>query len=143
MFITAEMFMNWKAKYDEDEGLLYRYVTIFLGYHLLLVFLTIGLGDAPYGTVVMCAVQVGYTVLIIVYRPYLVKAQNVLLVITLVVGNLFSVLLALLPFISIANQILDYVLIGYEVLLVGVSVIAVLRMLLHFKGNERAFKLMR
>lgn len=107
------------------------------------MYLTIGLDDVPYGTVIISAVQIGYTVLIIIYRPYLVKAQNVLLIITLVVGNLFSVLLAILQFISISNQTLNYVMIGYEVVLVGVSVIAVLRMLLHFKGNERAFKLMK
>jgi hypothetical protein len=41
-----------------------------------------------------------------------------------------------------SNEILHYIMMGYEGLLVVVGIIAMVRMYLHFKDNDKAFKLM-
>ena len=40
------------------------------------------------------------------------------------------------------NAILHYIMMGYEGLLAVVGIIAMVRMYLHFKDNDKAFKLM-
>jgi len=43
LYLTAQMYLNWQGKYDEDEGVTNKYVTIFLGYHLAMAMLVIGI----------------------------------------------------------------------------------------------------
>lgn len=135
------MYLSWLPKYDEDEGLRHKYVTVFLVYHILVILMIIGLYTRSYGLEIIAGAQAAYIVLLIVMKPYFLKPQNVLLIICLVVGLIFIAILILLQYLTIQDKYMSYVVIGYLGLLVLVSVLAFVRFYLHSKNNDKAWKL--
>ena len=140
--MTGHMYLSWKPKYDENEGLSNKYISVFLGYHILISLLIIALPGVPYGKCIIAGFQFIYIIILIVMKPYFLTVQNVLLIICEIIGLLFSVLLIVSEFIFISNSTLHKIMIAYESLLALVGIIATVRMYLHFKDNDKAFKLM-
>jgi hypothetical protein len=104
--------------------------------------LIIGLYGITYGLYVVAGVQLIYLVILIVQWPYFVSVQNILLLISQIICVLFTALLVVTKFIALSNAIMNYIMIGYEALLIGVGLISIARMYMHYKGNEKAFKLL-
>lgn len=141
LFMTGLMYLSWKPKYDENEGLSNKYISIFLGYHILISLLIIAMPGVPYGKCIIAGFQFIYIIILICIKPYFLTVQNVLLIICEIIGLLFSVWLIVSEFIFISNSTLHKIMIAYESLLALVGIIATVRMYLHFKDNDRAFKL--
>jgi hypothetical protein len=74
------MFLSWKLKYDEEEGILHKYIAVFIFFQMLLATITIGLQGLSYGHEIVAGVQLVYLVVLIVMRPYYLPSQNVMLV---------------------------------------------------------------
>lgn len=102
----------------------------------------IGTPDFPYGKCFIAGFQLIYVILLIAMRPYFLTVQNVLLIICQIIGLMFSIWLVLSDFILMSNAILHYIMLVYEGMLAVVGIIAIVRMYLHFKDNDKAFKLM-
>lgn len=84
--------------------------------------------------------QAVYVVVLIVLRPYFMSFQNVLLVICQFVSLSFTCFLAILDHVSLSDTITTYAVLAFEGLLALVGVIALVRLYLHVKKNEKAFK---
>jgi hypothetical protein len=78
----------------------------------------------------------------LIVRPYYLKSQNVLLVICLAIGILFTALLIAEQYISISDSYMSYAVAAMEGLLVLVNILAFARLYIHSKHNERAFKIL-
>ena len=141
LYITAQIYLSWLPKYDEDEGLKHKYVAIFLIYDIFLIMMIIGLYTQKYSLEVIAGIQLVFIVYLIVARAYFVKSQNVLLIICQVIGLLFTSFLAARNHISLSDKITSYIVIGFEGLLILVSLLGIVRLYLHAKGNEKAWKL--
>jgi hypothetical protein len=136
------MYVSWQAKYDEDEGYAHKYVTVFLAYHMVIVTLIIGMYGVDYALEAVGGVQLAYIVLMIGMRPYYMKSQNVLLVICQIIGLLFTGVLIMTQYISISDLYMCYAVLASEGLLLIGGLLALVRMYIHSKHNERAFKLL-
>lgn len=136
------MYLSWKPKYDENEGLSHKYISFFLGYHMLISLLIIALPGLPYGKCIIAAFQFIYILILIVIKPYFLNVQNVLLIICEIIGFMFNIWLIVSDFVYISNATLHKIMVAYESLLAVVGVIAIVRIYLHFKDNDKAFKLM-
>lgn len=141
-YLSSQIYTNWRQKYDEDEGLIFKYVSLFLVYHLMMVFLIIGLHGSSFGLELIAAVQLLYVIVLIIVRPYYLTVQNVLLIICEVLGFGFSAFLVAVKYVSLVEEVVGYVVVTFEGLLCLVAVLALIRMYLHSKFNEKAFKLM-
>ncbi len=104
--------------------------------------LIIALPGVPYGKCIIAGFQFIYIIILIVIKPYFLNVQNVLLIICEIIGLFFNIWLIVSEFVSMNNATLHYIMIGYECLLAAVGIIATVRMYLHFKDNDKAFKLM-
>jgi hypothetical protein len=96
------MFLNWKRGYDEDEGLLYRYVPVFVGYQMFLPTLIIGLYGFSYSLEILGGAQLLYAFYLIIARPYFLLSQNVLLVISQLTPLFFTGLLIISNYTTIS-----------------------------------------
>ena len=142
VYIACQIYCSWKPKFDEDEGLNFKYVSVFLIYHVLMSLLMAGLPQASFGKFIIAACQLIYIVFLIYAKPYFLKVQNVLLIISQFAGFGFTVWIIISDFVSMDNLLLHQVMLGYEGLLSVVGVMAIIRLFKHFKDNEKAFKLM-
>lgn len=142
LYLTAQMYLAWKPKYDEEEGIINRYLTYFVFFQMLLGLLVIGAENLSFGLELVAGVQTVYVVALIAMGPYYVSIQNVLLIICQFVGLAFTIFLTLLKYMSLSDTNVDYAVIGFEGLLVAVGAIGMIRLFLHSKLNAKAFKLM-
>jgi hypothetical protein len=140
-YLMAQLFLGWKRGYDEEAGLLSKYVGVFLVYQLLLPVLLIGLVDFSRSLEVVGGVQLAYTLYLIAVQPYFLKSQNVLLILSQSGSLAFTGLLITRQFIVLSEQFMVYAVIGIEGLLGVVALLGFLRLWLHRRFNERAFKL--
>jgi hypothetical protein len=134
------MFLSWKSGYDEEVGVIRRYVAVFVGYQMLLPILILGLYGVNQGLEVLGSFQLLYFFYLLVARPYYLGVQNVLLVVNQLVGLLFTCLLIVEQYVSLSEQSISYAVLAVEGLLVGVGLLAFMRLYLHFKGNAKAFR---
>jgi hypothetical protein len=81
-YLTAQLFLGWKRGYDEEAGLLSKCVGVFVVYQLLLPVLLIGLVDFGRSLEVVGGVQLAYALYLIAARPYFLRSQNVLLILS-------------------------------------------------------------
>jgi hypothetical protein len=139
-YLTAQLFLSWKRGYDEEAGLLNKYVSVFGAYQMLLPVLLIGLAGFSPSLEIVGSLQLAYTLYLIVVRPYFLKSQNLLLVLSQSGSLAFTGLLVAEKFIVLSEQTMTYAVIGAEGLLSMVSLIGFLRLLIHRKFNERVFK---
>ena len=121
----------------------HKYVTVFLVYHMVIAILIIGMYSISYALEVVGAVQLIYIILLLIVRPYYLKSQNILLIISQIIGFSFTALLIINQYITISDKYMSYIIVGYEILLIVVGVLAIVRIYLHSSSNERAFKLLR
>jgi hypothetical protein len=140
LYLTGQMFLSWKLKYDEEEGILHKYIAVFIFFQMLLATITIGLQGLSYGHEIVAGVQLVYLVVLIVMRPYYLPSQNVMLVACQFVSLAFCTFLAILDYVSLSDTITTYVVLGFEGLLIAVGVIAIIRLYFHSKFNMLAFK---
>jgi hypothetical protein len=139
-YLMVQLFLNWKQGYDEEAGLLNKYVSVFVVYQTLLPVLLIGLVDFNRSLEVVGGLQLAYTLYLIAARPYLLNSQNFLLILSQSGGLAFTGLLITRQFIVLSEQFMVYAVIGVESLLGVVALIGFLRLWLHRRFNERAFK---
>lgn len=105
--------------------------------------LLIALPEIFFGKIIIAACQLIYLIALIVIRPYFLGVQNLLLIISQFAGLGFTTWLILSDFIAMNNNMLMHqAMLGYEGLLLLVGIMAIVRLVLHFKDNEKAFKLM-
>jgi hypothetical protein len=135
VFLNAQQFLSWKRGYDEEEGLLNKYVSVFLGYQMLLPIFLIGLYGISHSLEVVGGLQLIYTLYLVIARPYFLKVQNVLLILCQIGGLAFTGLLISDQYLYISEQNMTYTVIVVEGLLAGVSIIAFVRLYLHSKHN--------
>lgn len=143
LYLTGQMFLAWKEKYDEEEGIVNKYLAILIFFQMGLATCIVGLEGLQYALEVLTAVQAIYVVLLIVVKPYLLTAQNVLLVICQCVSLAFCCFLTLINYISLEDSITTYAVLAFEGLLTAVGVIALVRLFYHSKFNEKEFKRLR
>jgi len=108
LYLTAQLYLHWKPKYDEEEGLTYKYVTVFLTYHMLMILIIIGAYSVSYGLEIVGGLQLIYIVMMLINRPYFLKSQNVLLIICLFIGLLFTMILIIDQYLSIPEKYMSY-----------------------------------
>jgi len=127
------MYANWRSSnhYDEVEGFYYRYVSYFLAYYLTIGLLMIGGSTFIYGKEIIAAVVLIYTIFLIKYCPYYLNFHNVFLIINQIAVLIFVGFLILLNYISFSDAMANYVVIGYEGLLILVGVLALIRIYIH------------
>lgn len=109
---------------------------------MLLAILAIGVDGFSYGLETVAGIQTLYVIILLVMRPYFVSVQNVLLIICQFIGLGFTVFLVMLNYIELSDNNVSYAVVAFEGLLSAVGLIGLLRLYLHSKLNEKAFKLM-
>ena len=102
----------------------------------------IGMYQIPYALEVLGGVQLVYLLVVAIGRPYYLRSQNIMLVGCLLVGLVFTGMLAVDQYFAVSDGIKNYAVVGYMGLLVVVNIVAVARMVIHCKYNELAFKLL-
>jgi hypothetical protein len=115
-------------------------VAVFVGYQMLLPTLIVGLYGASRALEGVGGFQLLYFFYLLVTRPYYLGVQNVLLIVSQLVGPFFTGLLIAEQYVSLSEQHVTYAVLAVEGLLAGVCLLALLRLYLHFKNNARAFK---
>jgi hypothetical protein len=141
-YLTGRVYLDWKRGYDEEVGLLNKYVSVFVAYQMLLPVLLIGLAGFGVSLEILGGVQLTYTLYLIAARPYFLRSQNVLLVLSQSGSLAFTGLLVVEKFLALPEQFMVYAVLGFEGLLGLVSLTGFLRLWLHRRFNERAFKLL-
>ena len=115
-------------------------MTIFLTYHVLVILMIVGLYGQEKALEIMAGIQGLYLLILIILRPYFVTSQNVMLIVSQFAGLVFTVLLIVAEHVDVSDQVMNYVVIGYQGLLILVSCLAFVRLYLHYKHNDRVWK---
>ena len=90
----------------------------------------------------LAGIQLAYLLMLALMRPYYLSSQNILLIGCLLVGVAFTGMLVVDQYVVVSDGVKSYAVIGFMALLVVVNIVAVVRMVIHCKHNELAFRLM-
>jgi len=109
---------------------------------MLISVLLVALPQVSFGKLVIAVIQLAYAILLIVVKPYFLQVQNVLLIISQFIGLGFTFWTIVSDYVYLNDKIQNFIMMGYEGLLILVGILAIVRLVLHFKENEKAFKMM-
>lgn len=145
LYLCKELYSNFRdaKKYNEEEGSYYRYLTIFLIYSTVITLLSVGGAISSNGKYVIAAVELGYLIFLIIYKPYYLNMHNIVLIVNQSIVIIYTSLMILNDFIGSLSQYRGYIMIGVDLLLGVVNVLGFIRLYVHFKYNAKAFEKMK